>query len=61
MKGGEVVMMTEAAKAARKAYLRSWRKRNPDRVREHQRRYWEKKAREARKDEQQGEGQRGGA
>lgn len=54
-------MMTEAAKAARKAYLTSWRRRNPDRVKEHQRRYWEKKAREARKDEQQGEGQRGGA
>lgn len=54
-------MMTEAAKAARKAYLTSWRRRNPDRVKEHQRRYWEKKAREARKDEQQSEGQRGGA
>lgn len=31
-------------KAARNAYLRAWRRRNPDKVREHSRRQWLKKA-----------------
>lgn len=43
--------MTEAARAAKNAYQRAWRKAHPDAVREYQRRhhaaYWEKKAREA--------------
>lgn len=39
--------MTEAAKQARRAYARAWAKKNPDKVREIQARYWEKKAREA--------------
>ena len=38
--------MTEAAKQARRAYARAWAKKNPDKVREIQARYWEKKARE---------------
>ena len=36
--------MTEAAKEARRAYKREWNKRNRDKVRESQRRYWERKA-----------------
>lgn len=36
--------MTEAARAARAAYLREWRKRNPDKQREYTRRSWERKA-----------------
>ena len=36
--------MTEEAKAARRAYWREWRKKHPDKVREYQRRHWEKVA-----------------
>lgn len=37
-----------AAIQARREYQRQWRRNNPDKVREHNRRYWEKKAREYR-------------
>ena len=36
--------MTEAAKEARKNYLREWRRSNPDKVRAQKARYWERKA-----------------
>lgn len=39
--------MTVSANEARKAYYREWRKKNPDKVRETNRRYWEKKAAQA--------------
>lgn len=39
--------MTEEAKAARRAYKRQWNRNNPEKVKEHQRRFWEKKAQEA--------------
>lgn len=39
--------MTEKAKMERNRYAREWRARNKDRVKEANRRYWEKKAREA--------------
>lgn len=39
--------MTEEAKEARRAYKREWAKRNPDKIRAQQARYWEKKAAEA--------------
>lgn len=42
--------MTEIEAAAREAklqYEREWRKKNPDKVRAKNRRYWEKKARKA--------------
>lgn len=35
-----------ARKEARREYQRQWRRNNPDKVREHNRRYWEKKGRE---------------
>jgi DnaJ-domain-containing protein 1 len=38
--------MDEKAKAARRAYKREWAKKNPDKVRAYQDRYWKKKARE---------------
>ena len=41
----EVETMTEAAKEARRAYKREWNRKNPDKVKEAQRRYWEKRAR----------------
>ena len=36
--------MTDEAKAVRRAYLAAWRKKNPERVREQNRRYWERRA-----------------
>lgn len=44
--GGEE--MTEEARKARRAYKREWNKKNRDKVKAAQDRYWEKKAREAR-------------
>ncbi len=41
------IPVTPAAVEARRAYQRQWRKDNPDKVREHNHRYWEKKARES--------------
>ena len=36
--------MTDAAKAARRAYKRKWAKENPDKIRAQQERYWNKRA-----------------
>ena len=36
--------MTEEAKAARLAYRREWQKKNRDKVKAYNERYWEKKA-----------------
>ena len=36
--------LTPAAREARNAYRRAWAKINRDKIREQQRRYWEKKA-----------------
>lgn len=41
--------MTEEAKAARRAYKRSWNAANKDKVKAAQARYWEKKAAEYKK------------
>lgn len=48
--------MTEAAKEARKKYLREWRRSNPDKVRAQKARYWERKAVEAVQAERANEG-----
>ena len=46
--GGQKSMsMSEAAKAARREYKKKWQRDNADKVKEYQRRYWDKKAREA--------------
>lgn len=37
--------MTDKARAARAAYMREYRKKNPEKIAEYMRRYWEKKAR----------------
>lgn len=39
--------MNDAAKAAARQYKREWRARNPDKVRQYNARYWEKKAQDA--------------
>lgn len=36
--------MTEAAKRQRAQYYRDWRKRNPTKASEYQKRYWERKS-----------------
>ena len=36
--------MTEKAKESRRAYMREWAKRNKDKTRTYQSRYWEKQA-----------------
>ena len=48
----EVETMTEAAKEARRAYKREWNRKNKDKVKEAQRRYWEKRAAEAQDQEE---------
>ena len=40
----EVKTMDKTAKAARAAYQRSWRRKNPEKVREINERYWLKRA-----------------
>ncbi len=51
--------MTEEAKAARRSYKRKWAKEHPEKVKQHQERYWQKKAAKAsgteEKTEEQGE------
>lgn len=37
-------MMTEQARAAQRAYKAAWRRKNPDKVKQAQERYWEKRA-----------------
>lgn len=39
--------MNEAAQEARRAYKREWQRKNRDKVKEYQNRYWERKAQEA--------------
>ncbi len=40
--------MTKEARAARNAYMREWRKKNPEKQREYTARKWEKRAAEIR-------------
>ena len=42
--------MTQEAKKARAAYAREWRRKNPDKQRANQQRYWERKAAEMRQE-----------
>ena len=39
--------MTEEAAASRRAYKRAWARKNPDKVKAQQERYWQKRAAEA--------------
>lgn len=43
--------MTAAAREAQRVYMREWRKKNPERVREKNKRYWEKKAKQTQENE----------
>lgn len=44
------MQMTDEAKEARNAYMREWCRRNKEKRKESQKRYWEKKARERKGD-----------
>jgi hypothetical protein len=46
--------MTDEAKAARNAYLREWRRRNPDKVRRQHERHWERQAEKRKQSEENG-------
>ncbi len=41
--------MDEQAKEARRAYFREWRRKNPEKVKRMQARYWAKKAEQAKR------------
>ncbi len=41
-----MVQKSEEARAAQNAYMREWRKKNPEKAQAARVRYWEKKARE---------------
>lgn len=45
--------LTTQARAIRAAYLREWRKRNRDKQREYERRYWERKANDVQQQEKE--------
>jgi len=45
------IEMSEAAREARRAYMRKWRAANKDKQREYARRHWEKKAAEQEQDQ----------
>ena len=46
--------LSPEAKKARKDYMKKWKKEHPDNVREHCRRYWEKKALQLATDKKEG-------
>lgn len=46
MKGGDKVKLTKAERETRAAYLREWRAKNKDKVKEQQARYWKRKTKE---------------
>ena len=53
-----MVKMSEAAREAKRAYMREWQRQNRDKVKNYQARYWEQKAQEYREqDGQPREGQ----
>lgn len=45
--------LSNEALEIRRAYYREWRKKNPDKVREKNRKYWEKKAEELQRKEEE--------
>ena len=45
--------LSTGAKEARRAYLRRWNKQHPERVKEYNRRFWEKKAAEEAREQAQ--------
>lgn len=48
--GGRVMDTTDKAREAKKIYMREWRRKNKDKVKAAQERYWEKKYKEMTKE-----------
>ena len=48
--------LEELAREKQREYLREWRKKNPDKVKEYNKRYWRKKALEMLKESKKKEG-----
>lgn len=48
--------MTAEAKEARNAYLREWRRRNPDKVKAQRERYWINQAKKRKEADESGKG-----
>lgn len=44
--------LSEEARKARNAYFREWRKKNPEKVKQANEKYWEKKAQEMQEQEE---------
>lgn len=40
------IQLSEEARALRNASMKEWKRNNPDKIREYNRRYWEKKAKQ---------------
>lgn len=49
--------LSNEALEVRRAYQRAWRKKNPEKVRQHNERYWEKKAAAAKAVEDRADGE----
>ena len=47
--------LSKEANAARNAYFREWRKKNPEKMKKYQENYWKKKAQEMREQEEENE------
>lgn len=45
-------MLTEQAIAARRAYKRAWARKNPDKVKQSQERYWQRRAEQQAQEQQ---------
>lgn len=45
--------LSKEANAARNAYYRAWRKRNPEKMKQYQENYWKKKAEEIQEEEKE--------
>lgn len=52
------IAMTAEAKEAYNAYMREWRKKNRSKAQEYKKRYWERKAGEAKKGDEPDENQK---
>ena len=53
----EIVELKDLIKAERRKYFKDWRTKNKDKVKEHNRRYWEKRVRTA---QEQADTEKGG-
>lgn len=53
IKGDVKMTLSPEAREARNRYLREWRKKNPNKVKEHQANYWERQAEKYEQDQKE--------